>query len=91
MNRKKGRRRWTHLHYLQDFFKDGMEDSRLPDYTREWYEKVYHLLLLHELDVEDTIEQLLEEKIRNPAFPDDLAEWLVNNFDDEEEEDEDDN
>ena len=85
---KRPRRRWPHLNSVQDFFKNRMEDKRLPDYIREWYENVYHLLLLHENEVEDVIEELLGEKIRNPAFPDDLGEWLANNFDDEEDEEE---
>ena len=84
---KKGRRSWPNLNYVQDFFKSRMNDQRLPDYAREWYEEIYYRLLWHEHDIEDVIEELLEQNIRNPAFPDDLGGWLDDDFDDDEEED----
>lgn len=87
---KKGRRRWPHLHYVQDFFKSQMEDQRLPDYAREWYKEIYYRLLWHEHDIEDVIEVLLEEKERSPSFPDDFGVWLHDNFDDEDEDEADD-
>lgn len=76
------KRSWPNLKYVQAVFKNKMEDKRLPQYARDFYEKLYKRLLWHESDVEDTISEILDQSIRNPAFPGDMVGWLDDDFDD---------
>ena len=76
------KRSWPNLKYVQKVLKNKMEDSRLPQYVRDFYEKLYKRLVWHESDVADAIVEILDQSIRNPAFPGDMVGWLDDDFDD---------
>ena len=75
------KRSWPNLKYVQAVLKNKMEDQRLPQYVRDWYEKLYKRLLWHESDVEDMVSEIVDQSIRNPAFPGDMVGWLDDDFD----------